>query len=70
MIQKLRIEIKWAVLFALMMLSWMLMEEIFGLHKKYINYQATVSMLVAIPAIAMYVFALFEKRKKASAEYV
>lgn len=64
MIQKLRIEIKWAVLFALMMLSWMLMEELLGLHTKYIKHQAVVSMLVSIPAISFYVFALLEKRKK------
>lgn len=64
MIQKLRIEIKWAVLFALMMLSWMLMEELLGLHTKHIKHQAVVSMLVSIPAISFYVFALLEKRKK------
>lgn len=33
-----RIEVKWAVLFSIMSLAWMLLEKLSGLHEKYIDY--------------------------------
>lgn len=59
----LKIELKWAVLFAIMMLLWMLMEKLVGLHDKHIDKHMIYSNFVAIPAILMYVFALLDKRK-------
>ena len=58
-----KIELKWAVLFAIMMLLWMLMEKLVGLHDEHIDKHMIYSNFVAIPAILMYVFALLDKRK-------
>ncbi len=62
--KSIKIEIKWAILFVVMMLCWMLMEKLTGLHDVNIEKHPLVSNFVAIPAILMYVFALIEKRNK------
>lgn len=61
--KNIKIEIKWAIIFTLMMLLWMLLERLAGLHDKNIEYHAVVTNFVAIPAIAIYVLALLDKRK-------
>tara|TARA_R100001143_G_C3360653_1_gene135260 strand:+ start:10527 stop:11003 length:477 start_codon:yes stop_codon:yes gene_type:complete len=61
--KKYRIEIKWALIFVGMMLLWMLMERLLGFHDAHIDKHAIVTNLIAIPAIAIYVFALLDKRK-------
>lgn len=61
--RKLTIEIKWAVLFALVSLAWMLGEKLVGLHSTHIDKHATYTNLFALPAIALYVFALLDKRR-------
>jgi hypothetical protein len=58
------IEIKWAVIFFIAGLLWMLLERLVGLHDEHIDKHATYTNLFAIVAIALYVFALLEKRKK------
>ena len=58
-----KIEIKWALIFAAMTLGWMLMERLVGLHSTHIDKHLLYSNLIAIPAIAVYVFALLDKRK-------
>jgi hypothetical protein len=60
--KNIKIEIKWAIIFTLMMLSWMVLERLFGLHDTHIDKHPTYSNFVAIPAIAIYVFALLDKR--------
>lgn len=57
------IELKWALLFVIMMLTWMWMEKVAGLHDIHINKHAIYTNFVAIPAIAIYVLALLDKRK-------
>lgn len=57
-------EIKWSFFFILMMLLWMLMEKLSGLHGEHIDKHMIVTNFVAIPAIAMYVFAFIDKRKR------
>ncbi len=57
------IEIKWAIIFTIMMLLWMVVEKMSGLHDIYIADHALYSTFVAIPAIAIYVIALLDKRK-------
>jgi len=57
------IEIKWAIIFTAMMLLWMVVEKMSGLHDEHIDQHALYSMFVAIPAIAIYVIALLDKRK-------
>lgn len=57
------IEIKWAVIFGCMTLVWMLLERLAGLHSEHIDKHAIYTNLIAIPAIAIYVFALLDKRR-------
>lgn len=58
-------EIKWALYFVLMMLVWMVLERMAGLHDEHIDKHPIITNFVAIPAILMYVFALRQKREKA-----
>jgi len=61
--KNLKIEIKWAIIFAVMQLLWMLLERLTGLHSVHIDKHAIITNFIAIPAIAIYVFALLDKRK-------
>lgn len=58
-------EIKWAFIFAAMSLLWMLLERVAGLHSTHISKHPVYTNFIAIPAIAVYVLALLEKRKTA-----
>lgn len=58
-----KIEVKWAVIFMIMTLVWMLLEKLAGLHSKHIDKHLIYTNFIAIPAIAVYVFALLDKRK-------
>lgn len=57
------IEIKWAIAFVLMTLGWMLLERLSGLHHQHIDKHEIYTNFIALPAIAIYVFALLDKRK-------
>ena len=57
------IEIKWAIIFTILYIVWMLGEKAVGLHDVYIN-KPFYSYRFAIPAIVVYVLALSEKKKK------
>ena len=54
---------KWAFFFIMMMLLWMVMEKLVGLHDVYIDQHAVYTNFVAIPAILIYFFALRDKRE-------
>jgi hypothetical protein len=58
-----RIEIKWGVLFILVGLIWMVFEKAMGWHDVHIDKQATYSMFIAPIAVALYVFALIDKKR-------
>ncbi len=58
-----KFEIKWAVIFMLMSLLWMVLERVAGLHDKHIDVHMIYTNFMAIPAIAVYVFALLDKKK-------
>lgn len=60
--EKYKTEVKWGVIFIVVMLFWMLFESLMGWHGDKIDQHATMTNLFAIPAIAVYVFALLEKR--------
>lgn len=62
--KNIKIEIKWAIIFIVMMLLWMVLERVVGLHDKHIDKHMIYTNFVAIPAIIIYVLALLEKRKK------
>jgi hypothetical protein len=57
------LELKWALVFVLTTLGWLLMERVFGLHSTRIELHAALTNLYAIPATAVYVLALRDKRK-------
>ena len=61
--KSIKIEIKWAIIFSLMGLVWMLLEKWSGLHDKYIDYHLYLTNLFAIPAIWVMVLALKDKKK-------
>lgn len=58
-----KIEIKWGVLFILVGLIWMVFEKTMGWHDVHIADHATYSMFIAPIAIAIYVFALLDKKR-------
>lgn len=60
---KFKIEIKWAIIFTLMMIIWMFLEKLGGLHDEYIDLHPIFTNFIAIPAIIVYVLALLDKRK-------
>ena len=60
---KFKIEIKWSIIFIMMMLLWMVMEKVTGLHDVHIDKHPIYTNFVAIPAIIVYVLALLDKRK-------
>ena len=62
--QNIKIEIKWALIFILMTLVWMLLEKLAGLHSTHIDKHAIVTNLIAIHAVGIYLFALLEKRNR------
>jgi len=57
------IEVKWALIFVGATLLWMVLEKAVGLHGEHIDKHPTYTNLLAIVAIAVYVFALLDKRK-------
>ena len=63
MYSKYKIEFKWAILFVMMQILWMLCERLIGLHSEHIDKHPIYTNFVAIPSIAIYVFALLDKRK-------
>lgn len=58
-----KIEIKWALIFVVMTLLWMVLEKLAGLHDTCIDKHAIYTNFIAIPAILIYVLALFDKKK-------
>ena len=61
--RKLSVEIKWALLFVVVTLAWMMGEKLAGFHDVRIAQHPTATMFFALPAIAVYVFALLDKRR-------
>lgn len=62
--KKHQIELKWAIIFSIVGLLWMVLEKAVGLHGKYIDYHMYLTNLFAIPAIIMMILALKEKKNK------
>ena len=60
--KKYKIEIKWAVLFTLVALLWMYFEKSMGWHDELISEHAIYTNFFSIVAIAVYLFALIDKR--------
>lgn len=62
--QRLKLEIKWALIFIAVSLLWMLLERLTGLHDEHIDQHALYTNLVALPAILIYFLALRQMREK------
>lgn len=60
--KKFTIEFTWAVIFTLASLLWTVLEKSLGFHDARIGSQMIFSWLFGIPAIAVYFFALKDKR--------
>ncbi len=57
-------EIKWALIYIVVSLLWMLFEKLVGLHSTHIDKQQYLTLGFLIPAIWVYVLALQDKKKK------
>jgi hypothetical protein len=60
---KIKLEAKWAIYFVLMMIGWMVLERLTGLHGKNIGSHTIFTNFIAIPAITIYVLALLDLRR-------
>lgn len=60
---KIKIEMKWALIFSVVGLLWIMLEKLSRLHSTYIDYHLYLTNLFAIPAIVMMVLALQQKKK-------
>lgn len=58
-----KIELKWGFIFIGVQLLWMVMERVSGLHSTHIDKHFIVTNFFAIVAIAVFVFALRDKRE-------
>jgi len=63
MFNKYFIEIKWGIIFALMTLAWVTLERLAGFHDVRIEQHMVVTNLISIPAVAIFVFALLDKKR-------
>ena len=62
--QQYAIEIKWGFIFTVAALLWMVFEKMMGWHGPNIDQHMTMTNIFAVVAIAVYVFALREKKNK------
>lgn len=62
--QKYLTEIRWSIIFTIVMLVWIWAEQLAGLHGQHIARHATYTNLFAIPAILVYVLALRQKKQR------
>lgn len=62
--KKIKIEIKWAFVFIVATLLWMLLERLAGLHDQYIDKHQYFTMIFVILAVWIYVLALKDKKKR------
>ncbi len=56
-------ELKWALIFVLVSLLWMMMEKALGWHDEKLAQQQWLTLLFIPVGIGVYVFALLDKRK-------
>jgi hypothetical protein len=59
---KLKIELKWAIIFSIASILWVGLERLMGWHDENIASHVTMTNIFAVVAILVYVFALLDKR--------
>jgi len=57
------LELKWALIYSLVFLLWMIAERLTGLHDTYIYLHPMITALFVIPAISVYAFGLADYKK-------
>ncbi|WP_069131639.1 DUF4199 domain-containing protein [Rhodohalobacter halophilus] len=62
--EKYKTEIKWGVLFTVVLMLWMVFEWAMGWHGEKIDRHATMTNIFAIIAVLVYVIAFLDKRKR------
>jgi hypothetical protein len=62
--KKIQIELKWAIVFTIMSLAWMLLEKTLGWHDENISDHYWLTLLFIPFAILMYVLEIREKRRR------
>lgn len=60
--EKFKTDIKWGLIFVVVALAWMGFEKMMGWHGENIDQHATMTNIFAVIAIAIYVFALRDKK--------
>lgn len=60
---KYKIELKWALIYCGMVLLWMFLEVILGLHSEHIDLHMVTTMFFLIPMFILYTYALLDKKK-------
>lgn len=68
--EKIKFELKWALIFSIIALLWMLLEKLSGLHGKYIDYHLYLTNVFAVPAIWIMVLALKDKKTQFYGGYI
>lgn len=63
-------EVKWAIIFTVVALLWVALERALGWHDELIHKHAVYTNLFAVVAIALYVFALLDKRHRDHGGYM
>jgi len=61
--KKYSIDIKWGFIFIAVTLLWMLLERLLGFHNQHIDKHAIVTNFFFLPAIAVYIYGLLDKRR-------
>ncbi len=62
--KNLRTEIKWALIFSVLNLLWVLLERTAGLHGSRLHLHPQLTILFIFPTIAVYILALREKKNE------
>lgn len=61
--KKFYIEIKWGIIFTIALILWTTLEMLLGFHDERIKEHPVITMFFTIPAIAIYVLALIDKKR-------
>lgn len=64
MLDKFKIEFKWASIFTAINLLWVYAEKYLGLHNEYIEYHSIVGLVIILPLVLCIYLCLKEKKKE------
>ncbi|TNE74331.1 DUF4199 domain-containing protein [bacterium] len=66
--EKIKLEVKWGVIFVLTSMLWMFIEKMMGWHGEHIDQQRYMTNLFIVPATLVFVYALRDKRNQLQGE--